>query len=72
MIFEKNGCINLEKSEDLENHALILMDPYAAILSNKTNKTQKTYILISYYPVYRNQIFVCKKFWSMRRYFDLS
>ena len=26
----------MEKSEDLENHALILMDPYAAILSNKT------------------------------------
>ena len=36
MIFEKNGSINLEKSEDLQNHALILMDPYAAILSNKT------------------------------------
>ena len=36
MIFEKNCCINLEKSQDLENHALILMDHHAAIFSNRT------------------------------------
>ena len=36
MIFEKNCCINLEKSEDFENHALILMGHYAAIFSNIT------------------------------------
>ena len=30
--------------------------------------TQKTNISIHYYQVYRNQTFVCKKIWSMRRY----
>ena len=61
------SCVSRQKS------LILLYKSY--LLKNKTDEitdvmTQKTYIFIQYYPVYQNETFACKKFWTMRRYFD--